>query len=460
MKAIYTKCGLPDYDGNPLISALPPLLEPEEVTAKLAYFPAYNPEIRKQPGTIRQHALLSIQRFFQPLSHHVDLEGKISRTLRFGYTNRNPTENNFFRDLPEKARGVLLGNAGVTSTGFAVVGTSGTGKTTAFSRILKTYPQVITHTNFEGNAFPHTQLVWMKLECPFDGSIKSICRKFFETADALLGTDYQTLYGSRRLTADEMLPKIALIGGIHTLGVLVIDEIQHLSMSKSGGASKMLNFFVELTNTMGMPVILVGTTKAIGILSQEFRMARRITGQGEMVWRPMKKDAEWDIFLEGLWGYQVTKELTPLTEEFSAALHEETQGITDFAVKLYMLAQIRAIVTGVEKLTPNLLRSVARDSLQTAQPFLQALRKGDYTRLPNFEDIIQPLDYVRLADEERAKHKIEIVPVPKLEKPVVIEIPKPLEKRMVKDGMVEIWQNRKKKSGYMALKDAGFVEAL
>lgn len=291
MKATYTNTGLPAYDGNPLISALPSILSPNEAVAKLSNQPEFGESIRQLPSELRQHALLPILHFFQPLSHHLDLEGKISRTIRFGYATRNPAERNYFQDLPGRAMGIGQNTMG-TSTGFAVVGTSGTGKTTAINRILETYPQLIVHENFKGNAFPHTQIAWMKLECPFDGSIKGLCHKFFQNIDSLLSTEYQTLWGIRNMSADEMLPKIALLVGIHSIGALVVDEIQHLSMSKSGGSGKMLNFFVELTNTMGMPVVLVGTSKAIGILSQEFRMARRITGQGEMVWRPMKNDNE------------------------------------------------------------------------------------------------------------------------------------------------------------------------
>ena len=52
------------------------------------------------------------------------------------------------------------------------------------------------------------------------------------------------------------------ISNHHAIGLLVIDEIQHLSVNKSGGAEKMLNFFVTLVNTVGLPVVMVGTPKA------------------------------------------------------------------------------------------------------------------------------------------------------------------------------------------------------
>lgn len=51
------------------------------------------------------------------------------------------------------------------------------------------------------------------------------------------------------------------IANVHAIGVLVIDEIQHLSMSRSGGVEKMLNFFVTLVNVIGLPVVMVGTPR-------------------------------------------------------------------------------------------------------------------------------------------------------------------------------------------------------
>ena len=164
-----------------------------------------------------------------------------------------------------------------------------------------------------------------------------------------------------------------------------------MSEARSGGAAKMLNFFVHLVNTIGMPVILVGTPKAQAIVGGEFRQARRGAGQGDLVWNRMEQDVMWDLFLQALWRYQFTRHVVPLTPQLSQALYDVTQGITDLAVKVYMLAQIRAMTTGRERLTPTLIQSVATDSLRLAQPMLAALRSGDPMKLAQFEDI-QPLD--------------------------------------------------------------------
>ncbi len=53
-----------------------------------------------------------------------------------------------------------------------------------------------------------------------------------------------------------MIPQMALIAKRHSLGALIIDEIQNISAAKSGGVQKMLNFIMNLINTIGVPVIL------------------------------------------------------------------------------------------------------------------------------------------------------------------------------------------------------------
>ena len=107
-------------------------------------------------------------------------------------------------------------------------------------RILNLYPQVIHHGRYRNREFINAQVVWVKLDCPFDGSVKGLCVNFFQALDDMLGTNYQRNYGQSRRTADEMLPNMALAAANHFLGVLVIDEIQRLSSARSGGADRML----------------------------------------------------------------------------------------------------------------------------------------------------------------------------------------------------------------------------
>ncbi len=393
VEAQYLPPPIPGYQGNPLIEALPPILSAAQTIEQLRDEPAHDETARLLPTELRLHLLYDALNFFKPLPIHVELEQRISRIVRAGYQGRNPLVRGFRREMEARLQGETPRKLKRTrSQGFTLLGISGVGKTTALEGVLSLYPQVITHSSYQGQPFSHLQVVWLKLDCPHDGSIRGLCLDFFQAMDGLLDTGYFRYHARHgRATTDEMLPAMARVSAIHSLGVLVIDEIQHLSESRSGGANRMLNFFVRLVNTIGMPVILVGTPKARAVLTGEFRQARRGTGQGDLVWNQMQPGVIWDLFVQSLWRYQFTRQASPLTPELSQALHDETQGIVDFAVKVYMLAQFRAMTTGREQVTEAVIRSVAADSLQLARPMLVALRSGDPIKLSQFEDI-QPLD--------------------------------------------------------------------
>lgn len=404
-EAVYRDPLIPGYRDNPLIEALPPILTQEEAIWQLAHYPQFDEQQRLLPAELRFHLLQEVLDFFEPLSIHLDLEQRFSRLIRRGYKVRNPLRRRDWATVEQQLQ-ALTGppqpaNPHTSATSFTLLGISGVGKTSAVERILSLYPQVIRHSQYQEQTLSLTQLVWLKLDCPFDGSIKGLCLNFFDAMDQCLGTRYYSRYSRYgRATTDEMLPSMARVGALHRLGVLVIDEIQNLSEAKSGGDKKMLNFFVQLVNTMGLPVVLIGTHKARHLLAREFRQARRSTGQGCPVWDNMPYDDTWQLFTESLWRYQYVCQPVALTPELSLTLYDETQGITDFVVKLFMLAQIRAIVTGQETLTAHILRSVAADSLQFAAPALSALRRRDRVALQQFEDI-HPLDLEPYLEQAR-----------------------------------------------------------
>lgn len=384
---------IPNYRGNPLIEALPPILLEEEAISQLARYPDFDPVTRELPAELRFHLILNILDFFEPLPIHIDLEQRFSRIIRHSYVGRNPLQWGHWQQLDTNVQTLSRGfstpnDLSSTAVGFTLIGISGIGKTTAVRRILSLYNQVILHTKYQGQPFQLAQVVWLKLECPHDGSIRGLCLNFFTSLDTLLNTNYHRNYTRQgRATVDEMLPNMARIASIHKIGALVIDELQHLSEAKSGGPNKMLNFFVQLVNTMGVPVVPIGTYKAQYLLTKEFRQARRSTGQGDPIWDNMQEDEIWWLFLESLWRYQYVQKPAPLTKELSHVLYDETQGITDFAIKIFILAQVRGIVSGQETITPQIIRSVAAESLRLAAPALSAMRKKDMYALQQFEDI-------------------------------------------------------------------------
>jgi hypothetical protein len=390
------------YQGNPLIEALPPINTEEEAAALLQYDPGYHEQYRQWSPELRLHLILDALRFIQPLANHMALEQLIGVLIRSGYVDRNP--------FPRKAH-LLKNNASLErvkedlralhppqSTGreVSVIGLSGVGKSTALRSIFALYDQIINHGRYQEQPFTLRQLVYLKLECPQDGSLGGLCKAFFKEVDRLLETNTFRLYvKTGRRTVDEMLIDMAGVASRHFLGILVIDEIQNLREAKGEGAAHVLNFLVQLGNELGIPVVLVGTPKAQSILTGEFRRARRASGLGAFPWDRMNEDEEWEVFTKALWNYQYVRKPTLLTDELRHTLYFESQGITDLAVKVYMLAQIEAIARATcddeEEVTKDLIESVTQDRLRYMQHSLNALRKNDPEELKGFEDI-GPID--------------------------------------------------------------------
>lgn len=392
--ANYTEQKILDYQGNPLIEALPPIYFPSDIVKLLTVDPGHHEGERELEAPYRFHCIRRLFRYFQPLDVHVDIEGRVSRTIRQSYIARNPMTPQYAAGLAQGAQAIRdrslnsFSGANSTGSGFTIIGMSGVGKTTAIERVLSLYPQTILHTNYNDTPLFLTQLVWAKLDCPFDGSLKGLCMTFFDYVDRVLGTEYAKKFSVYRMTVDQLLPRMAQIARTHCLGLLVIDEIQHLNQARSGGQSIMLNFFVTLVNTVGVPVVLIGTTKAMSILQSEFRQARRSSGhEGDLLWERMENDISWEVMLRAMWKNQWTQNHTELTEELKNVLYDASQGIIDIAVKVYAMAQIKSIADQVEAVTVKGIREAAAEKYRFVQPMLDALRTGDVKKLAQYEDI-------------------------------------------------------------------------
>lgn len=413
--ADYKEQELVEYTNNPFIEALPNIFSEEEVIDQFSRYPIIQDNEKTKSKNLRFHMIKRLKNFILPLPDHFTIENKLSTMIRRGYLARNPLDTTYFERLKilnelhsvkkEERENLLRNNMEhirSTADSLSIIGISGIGKTTAIERLLLMYPQIIKHEEYKGKHLSRTQIVWLKIDCPYDGSLSTLCKSFFKAIDDLLGTRYLEKYGYLNRITSSMMLHMTSLASIYGIGVLVIDEIQHLINSKND-PEEMLNFFVTLTNTVGIPTVLIGTFKALKIFKKDFRQARRAGSEGNIIWDRMSKDSEeWDFFIETLWEFQWLKNKTELTQDMKDFFYDQCQGITSVAVNLFILAQERALNTESEIITKNIIKKVSKEDLHMIQPMIKALRNNNQLEIAKYEDISINLDEITF------KHKREI----------------------------------------------------
>lgn len=369
----------------------------------------------------RINALIRLKkRFFFLFSKHLEIYNKLVMAIKGGYEGRNILTPKFIERVnftskllndkwlkdKQSRLSCISSNSDIAMDGYALIGMSGEGKSAGVNSILTTIPQVIVHKEYGGRKILFYQLVWLKIDCTSKASIKQLCNKFFQEVDRVLGTEYLRKYGGPRFSVDNMIIAMAHITQIHGLGALIIDEIQHLATSKTG-VEEVLNFLVTIKNEMKIPIIYIGTFKTINnVLGKSYTQARRASGLGEVIWGPMEKDKEWDSFISRMWKYQWTKQTCPLSEDIGKVFYENTMGITDRAIKLFIAVQLEAIIHDCEKITANQIKRVAEKNMPLTSDMIKALRDKDIAKLAAYDDI-NTFDIEKHIDEVKRKKEYQ-----------------------------------------------------
>ncbi|MDZ4019112.1 ATP-binding protein [Pseudomonas sichuanensis] len=393
--ATYHSTGMPQYDGNPLIECLPAILDDLDVVRGVGNLPAKpdSTELQLSPK-LRGHGVNRLKELVVPFDIHLDLEDGFSQLLRYGYTARNPF-------TPETVRyrtpyGVTSGGFKSSASTLTLIGLSGMGKTTALDSITKLYPQVVRHSYYNDRIFIETQVVWLKIECPHDGSLRGFCAAFLSALDHALGIDDYSSLMLKRSSVSVLLQSISQLCRTYFIGALIIDEMQHLSNSRGGrDRDKLLNFFVTLSNDTGVPLVYVGTNAMLPLFSGVLRNARRAVGMGEVTFDRFEEDDPfWDHLVDQAWSYDWTGCGTTLDESMRRTIYDLSQGNTDFLIKLLMLVQQHALSEGLKSITPQTLRHVYDRQMKILHKPIEALRSRDPQQVADFEDMMPTKDQV------------------------------------------------------------------
>jgi hypothetical protein len=414
IEARYSEQWLPEFQGNPLIEALPLKVDDETVLDKMAELYPIEENVRALKKFQREDFLYRLKRFRQPLPDYLACFRMIERAIRESYCPRDPLspETTHYLHHLEYNEAEIVPRNGVISpegTALTLVGESGIGKTKMLEQVLKCYPQTVKHTKYKGVLCPITQVAWIKVNCPHNASLTGLCRTVLKELDRAME---RPLTRPHKLL-DSLIEQIEMQVRNHFVGIIVLDEMQNLSLQKAGGKEEFIRFMLNLINRSGIPVLFCANPAFIELMRSEFKTARRTEAAGFIFMRRMSADV-WNIFAPTLWSLQVTKVFTPLTQKLSMALYRYSQGIVDVAVRIFEKMQIIAMDGEDETMTLELIEIAYEEACPLTHRGLELLRDANLDPISTlkrkqlneaYDDLIADSDYEFLIDSSLSKHQ-------------------------------------------------------
>ncbi|RGP82335.1 transposase [Vibrio cholerae] len=374
--AIYHEAILPEHRGNPLIEALPPKVEDDELVIKLSNYPERLIEETKLETIERLDYLTRLKTLRQPLPLYFDVFRAIEMAIKEGYSAKNPlspTTMNYLHYSSDNRPDVepRTGFFKPKGSGITIIGESGVGKTCMLEQVLNCFPDVIEHRYYQNKVLAIPQVVWIKVDCPDDSSVKGLCHRILEQIDQKLGHPPTTPAGTIALLLQQIESKMKS----NFLGILVIDEMQNLNLAKAGGADRLLGFLHNLVNNLGIPILFCANPPFDELLSKSFKSARRAESSGYFDVELMKNDDEWELFVDELWCLQWTNVETPLTPSLNNKLYSLSAGNMDLAVRIYYSAQKAVIGSSDERITEEVLELGASIAIRATKKLTEEMRK-------------------------------------------------------------------------------------
>lgn len=421
---VYSDPLLPEYQGNPLIEALPPMgRSDEQLMDAMKRKPIFSVTERSLPGVVRREMVYRLCNLFIPLPIHLELFEELSIRLRRSYVWRNPLRPQVQAFLHHPGVSTVADSLSAERTASShlllVKGVSGIGKSCAiYSCLTALGPQLIQHMRYKDVAINETQVVWLKVGCPEDRSLKTLCAKILKSVDAVLGTHkYASQYcDDPRVTAGVLIDAVFQCLANEHVGVLAVDEMQNLFASKGQVALELLNFLLRLKDEAGVCLVLCGTYAALDVLSRKFRLSRRIAGSEiELTLPKSAADGEWTGFIEILWKYQWLPAPVAYSADCSQVLFDLTCGIRGVVVLLFIVAQIDAIKQKKQCLTTSDIRDTWNRRFGAIHDAMAALRSGKPADLGKWDDLCDSVTLQRLIDRTKRQTPVELCMAPEVD---------------------------------------------
>ena len=355
-----------------LIKMLPPMLSGSELEDALAILPGYDPGIIDQDAATRLIALSDMYKVFVPNQMSKEIYSKLYLALLRSLQKKNgilrvkQSLENQKATLQQEYSGILGG-----SDSFTVLGVSGIGKSSAISRAV----QLLSHDRIIETEEPYRKILpCVLVQCPFDSSVKGLLLEIIRVVDEQLDSSYYPKTTSVRATTDMLIGTVSTILLNH-VGILIVDEIQNVAISKNG--RNLLGVLLQLINCSGVSICMVGTPECQDFFTQAMQLARRSLG---LQYESMEYSAEFVDLCDTLYQYQYVRNRTELDDATIRWLYEHSNGNVSSVVTLLHDAQEIGILEGSEVLNIETLNAAYRSRMKMLHSYIAPTRKPQTSR--------------------------------------------------------------------------------
>lgn len=404
---------------NPLTTGLPKKLNQLEMALALRNRPI-NPEHVHEVSM--EDRIFLVERFkaiFVPYSVCITAAIAIQDLLHSGLNARNPllAQNRNFIFSAALLKGTEASQLEWWpnfASGIVIEGITGTGKSQVVDRYLSLIPRTIDHGPGPGwQAL--TQLVYLKVHMPADGSRGGFLELAFRALDDALGTSYTAEYSSSRWRVERKLVVFLHLLSVHRCGLLIIEEAQEQNLSSSRFGREFVTFFLRILN-WGIPTVLIGNPLAFDVIRGFSQDVDRFSEGGWHQMLPVldPESAEWkEHWIPGLWSptlldspdaLYVPHTSHPLDQGLAGFIWRRTGGVPRYVCRLRREVQELALRKRASTIDAAMIDQVYKQSpkMKALHGRIEALTQRNWVALQPFSDM--PAAMFRKLWEQPTRH--------------------------------------------------------
>lgn len=330
---------------NPLKLPLGDYVNLADWSEKLLVDPLVDVDCRNLTEMQRDMLLGQIRQRYEPTSGAIEIVSTMQTMIWRRCIFSNPLlPQNRSRTMQVLAqRGKLVTNAPwlpAFADALMVTGCTGLGKSTTVMRYLARLQKYYEHPRRDDAEWTrHVQITFLVVPMPVHRG--GLLYAILAAIDATIGTAYRVQYADhRRWPIEKLAIEVGIILAQHSVGILVIEEIQARNFGMSPYREEMLLFILRLLN-FGIPVVLVGNPLGFLGMDEFSQDLNRLTENEPIhLMPPDLSDLDWSDGLgPGMWSHNVMPTSTPWSADVSAELYLCSTGFPGYTRKAVEGAQ-------------------------------------------------------------------------------------------------------------------------